>query len=355
MWTIITVVIVLLVLLILLFRWAGRSAAKDLELARRSDFRDAIVVSVEQVSAPPEGGEPKLKMQLRFTESGGVERLAELIDTVDYANIPRPGDAVIVSVDRLDLSRMKYKMLKVNQKPATLFAIDYFDLQRRGIRSGKVISVKQLAPKAATPGQINEVGPLELQVKIDSVTGAPRFVSFRQETLDYLPGFLESIYVFVAPVKDPIRGDSEEVTAVALRLTGGLRRSAKDPRLDRLALGPSIRSAGREAHGTVLEAKEVWIGAAYLRDSGQRRFHLRFHVAPTDGGPVYETEQEMTFTDEERIQRICRVGASVPLRCDWNDPKTVVTDGGALGYPDPYPLAIERWNEAVRNGTANKL
>ncbi len=92
-----------------------------------------------------------------------------------------------------------------------------------------------------------------------------------------------------------------------------------------------------------------------MRNDGVRRFHLRFRVAPMDGGPVYETEQEMAFTDEQRIQRVCRVGASVPLRCDWNDPKTVVTDGGALGYPDPYPLGIERWNEAVRNGTADKL
>ena len=34
---------------------------------------------------------------------------------------------------------------------------------------------------------------------------------------------------------------------------------------------------------------------------------------------------------------------------------TVVTDGGALGYADPYPLAIERWTQAVRDGTAGNL
>ncbi len=238
MWTTLTIVVVTLILLTLLFQWARRGAAKDLELARQSDFRDAIVVAVEQVSAPTEGGEPKLKMQLRFTESGGVERMTELIDTVDYANIPRPGDAVVISVDRLDLSRMKYKQLKANEKPATLFPIDYFDLQRRGIRTGKVISVKQLGPKQENMRQTGEFGPLKLEVHMDSVTEAPRLVTFRQETLDYLPALLENVYVFVQPVKDPVRGGSEEITAVPLRLTGGLRRSGAEHRLDRLVLGP---------------------------------------------------------------------------------------------------------------------
>ncbi len=318
------------------------SSKKTADLLAHGDQQIAEVVTIVQgmsLDSQGLGGRAGNKIQmtmvLKLQNPDGTPRQATCTDYVDYANVPRPHDKVLVTVDRRNPDTITYNGLADNHlPPSTAYPIDAEALQRRGLAIATVKSVHGNAP-------------LTLRIEIDSTIAPKREVTFQQDNPEFLPNVGERIYVFVAP--------DGSVSAVPIALTGGRRITPNSNRLDPLVLGPQILLQGNQARGTVTFAQRIFTSGAFARDAGIQRWHLKFHVVPLDQSPAYDAEQDLSFSTPERAAKVAQVGAQVELRVDRNDPHTIVTDSIAAGNPNPYPGMIDRWNQAVANGTANQL
>ena len=331
----------LLPLLIPVFFIAGivyavrSSSKKKLDHDTHSDKREAEVLTIAQGMGGHAGNKMQMTMVLSVTNPDGSTRQATCTDYVDYANVPRPHDRVFVTIDRRDPNNIGYVGLAGNTlPPSAAYPIDAETLEHNGIA-------------IATVKAVGNRKPLQLHVEVDSTIAPKRDLTLQDPDPDFVPNVGERIYLFLA-----LDGTA---TRVPLNQTGGRRSDPSANRLDPLVLGPQILLHGKQAKGTVTAATRIWTEGKFARDAGIQRWHLNFHVVPYDRSPAYDAEQDMSFTTPERATAVCHIGAEVALRVDSNDPHTIVTDSIAAGYPNPYPAFIQRWNDAVAAGNADKF
>ena len=291
----------------------------------------AIVVTVAQTDVYVYG-RPQMQLVLRLDE-GGMSRDITTHQVLDMGKVPRPGDKVWLVIDTTDPSKIEYlgpvNEVLLAQSPVAV-RIQPEMIGKKGLRVGTVLSS----------------GRATMQVELDSVTEARRTVTVMAAAGD--PGYTAGHRVYVME-------DGQEYTAVPLALTGGRPLALTDARLEVLVLGPQLLYEGLKASGEVLEARQTAIGAGFMREQGRQSWFLRFRVTPADGSAGFETQDTLVYSSAEKVARICHVGAVVPMRYAPNDRMVITTDAPAMGYPDPFQLQCELWNQSIANGTVNDL
>ena len=95
-------------------RAESRKKVKQRDHARNSDLVEAILRSSQQIGTPMENSNPKLRLHISYPGANGEERSTNFVSEVDYANIPRPGDKIIVSIDRRNPAQIQYVSLAAN-------------------------------------------------------------------------------------------------------------------------------------------------------------------------------------------------------------------------------------------------
>jgi len=183
-----------------------------------------------------------------------------------------------------------------------------------------------------------------ISLEVDSVVEKKRVVTTEQVMNGFSYSVGDRAYIFVD------KTDPNMVALVPLSFTGGQKLDATANRLDPLVLGPQILHEGKKGEGTVTAAEQVPLNNPVLESRGMQRWRLTMHIAPADSTPAYDADVTITFTTQDKVERICKVGATVPVRYDGNDPKSFVTDSMALGYPDPYETVIAALKAQAKAG-----
>ncbi len=98
------------VVLILAGTWLGRKEKQNRE--GNCDTRQAEVMTVEQNFA--RNAFLNVTVQMRLTDQHGGVRPASLTETIKTAEVPRPGDKILVWVDRRDPGKIYYQGLAAN-------------------------------------------------------------------------------------------------------------------------------------------------------------------------------------------------------------------------------------------------
>ena len=156
-------------------------------------------------------------------------------------------------------------------------------------------------------------------------------------------------FTYVAGDRAYLLIDPDDPTTLALlplSFTGGTKINPALNRLDPLVLGPQLLHSGGKAQGTVLSASHLTVSNPVLAAKGYSKYHVRMHMVPEDGSPAYDSEQDITFTTEEKAQRMATVGAVVPVRYDRNDQPFRLRESLNLPCPArraaPFPSATTR-------------
>ena len=306
-----------------------------------------------------------MSLTLRIPEAGGSTRDVTITQAIDFGNMPRMGDKVVAMVDKRNPANVVYGGLATgelaNADPQWLADNQALIADINGLPTGfqnTIPRTDQYKPGVATilSEQPALGGKIRFTLEVDSVVKPKRTITVEQRLSDKFD-VGERVYLLV----DEFNPDLVAITP--LSLLKGNRIPKKMNRLDALVLGPQLLHEGKKATGTVLEATRIPLPAPLPGFPDARRYLVRFHVEPEDtAAPPYEAEQSLSFLSADRAERIAKVGAKVPLRFDWNDPRTICPDAIAMGYPDPYKevnnaykantAAWDRQNEALRNDPA---
>jgi hypothetical protein len=309
------------------------------------DLTVALVLDIHQTGTVINQS-PVMALQLRLEQTGQATRELNLRQVIDLGNIPRVGEQVYISVDKKNPNAAVYMGLvaALNSQAGiaasqTQMVADAASISPR-LRESKTFGVATIQGMAAGAAP----GATVFTLEIDSCVEPKRVVTIEQVMQNNPFRVGDRAYLFVS------KEDKNAVAVVPLSLVGGQKIDPNNNRLDALVLGPQILHEGKKAMATVTEADEVKVNNGFLEKRGVQRWHLQFLVKPEDGSMAYAAEQTLSFTNPERVQRVCRIGAEVPIRIDWNDPHTIVTDPLAMGYPDPYVTVMDMYKDALAAG-----
>lgn len=341
MWLAIVITLVVAASIALpLLRLLNNPAAK---LAKTGEVAMADLLAIAQTGLTV-NGLPEMRLTVRVERAGEASAPITFKQLIGLGNMPRVGERVYVMVDRKDPSKVAYagplSMAAVSgQSPAEIQQSQDTLAIAPSLREAPVLGVGVITSIAAGAS-----GAMRVGLNIDSVTEPPRPVTVEQVMSGFTYQVGDRAYVFVD------KADPDKVALVPLSYTGGQKLSKEANRLDALVLGPQLLTAGKKAQGEVTSAEQVPLSNPMLAAGGASRWKLGVRITPQDGRAPYDGVQTIAFTSPDKVERMARVGARVPIRYDANDPQSFVIDSIAMGYPDPYAAARKMVEEAQSRG-----
>jgi hypothetical protein len=269
---------------------------------------------------------PMMKLRLRITQNGATREVT-LKQLIDLGNIPRPGERVMVMVDKTHPDRVAYAGLATGEMAADADYLQDIESIPGSLLEHHTFAIATV--RGVEPGQ----GPAtRFTLEVDSIKEPKRTITLEQFIAP--PGYQAGDRVYLLVGQD----DPTQMALAPLELTGGKKIPPMANRLDPFVLGPQLLHEGKQAEGTVLAATQIPF-PAFVTPLPQfpesTHWHMRFRVQPP-GEASYEAELTISFTTQAKAERYTQMGQQLSLRCDWNDPQCICIDPIAMGEPDPY-------------------
>lgn len=289
----------------------------------------ATIVSLHSTGAYEEY-QPVMQIDLDVDQPDGTQRRCSIRKTLQPGMSMNPGDRCTVVIDPKNADRV--------------YLADSTALKRQGDSAAALRLAQSIPSQFSGKLAVGDVrgftsagnGLTSVQVDVVNIGHPPQPVFCQQRFSGAIPfGIGDRVFLKLDSLTPPRAG-----YILPPEFTKGQTIPRTGNRLDSLVLADELLFAGAKATGTVNVAEKQSLPDAYT-NAGASKWLLRLSIVPEDGSAPHEGTTSIAVSNPEKAATISKIGASLPLRYDPNDPPTFTIDSIALGWGDPK-LALDQ-------------